>query len=767
MSFTFSPPPAVPRDMIEEHLHRAYGLRGNLLAISAERDQNFRVSGPSGDLLLKVCAADEGFALAEAQVNALAHIAATAPDLPVPRVVPAQSGNLVTALPTERDAHPVILLQWLPGDVLGRDAEKHLAEIGALLARLGKALRGFGHPALLERNLVWDVTRASALLPFTHLLGASWQRRAEALIQSFEHDAKPALRCLRAQPIHGDVHPFNTLLHQDRISGIIDFGDMIHAPLVVDPANTIADCLSASADMDSTFSQVLAAYHAQVPLERDEAALVVPLVKMRLVTSAIIALMRKNAGLALTFSIEELCSDGLSTLEQVEAREQHLTTLCLDLTGHHARTSIPATHVMSRRLAAMGPKPLLFYSKPLHILRGEGVWLHADDGRAYLDCYNNVAHVGHAHPTVADAVARQLHTLNTNTRYLTDEAIRYAEELKATLHPSLDTVIFVNSGSEANDVAWRMAQAFAGHRGALCMEFAYHGITDAIAGFSSSNYPEGKWNFPHIRQIEAPDVYRGRYRADHPEPGENYAALADAAIADLKDAGFGVAYAIVDSAFMTNGILDAPAGYVQAVVQRVHQAGGLFVADEVQSGFGRLGSHMWGHQRHGVTPDFVTIGKPAGNGYPIGAVITRAEILARFVTETGPFFSTFGGGNAACAAGLAVLDIMRREGLMQNAARVGAEFANNLRKLMQRHEIIGDVRGMGLAVGVELVTERRGRTPARAQTRRMLDLMREEGVLIGSDGKHGNVLKLRPPLVFSHDNATQVVAALDRAFSRL
>jgi 4-aminobutyrate aminotransferase-like enzyme len=409
----------------------------------------------------------------------------------------------------------------------------------------------------------------------------------------------------------------------------------------------------------------------------------------------------------------------------------------------------------------------LFYSDPLHMVKGEGVWLTASDGRRYLDCYNNVPHVGHCNPHVVEAVSRQLRVLNTNTRYLTNEAVNYAERLKATLDPSLDTVIFVNSGSEANDVAWRMAKAWTGNRGLVAMDFAYHGVTEASDAMSPSNYPAGKFVKPHVRQIEAPDDYRGPYRRGDNDLAGKYAALIDPEIDALRQQGLGVALGILDSAFMTNGILDAPIGYVKSLVEKLHAAGGLFVADEVQSGFGRMAPAYWGHQHHGVTPDFVTIGKPAGNGYPVGAIITRAAILDKFVGETGPFFSTFGGGNAACAAGIAVMDVIEHDGLVQRAAQVGQKFRDRLRELMQQHEIIGDVRGVGLATGVELVHDRATLEPAAAEAKQLLNLLRDNGVLIGSDGKFGNVLKLRPPLVFETEHVEIAISAFDRALSRL
>jgi 4-aminobutyrate aminotransferase-like enzyme len=348
---------------------------------------------------------------------------------------------------------------------------------------------------------------------------------------------------------------------------------------------------------------------------------------------------------------------------------------------------------------------------------------------------------------------------------VTDEAVAYAERLVATLDPSLSAVLYVNSGSEANDVAWRLAKAWTGKSGGLTMEFAYHGITDAANAFSPSNWQTGLFP-PHMRTVPPPDDYRGPFRRGEPDLGIRYAALIDEPIHSLEKSGPGVAAMMVDSAFMSNGMIEAPAGYVRAVCDKVRAAGGLFIADEVQSGFGRMGSAMWGHQHHGIVPDVVTVGKPAGNGHPIGVVMTRPEILDRF-TGAASFFSTFGGNNVSCAAGKAVLDVIRDENLIENARKVGAYLKLGLRGLKSRHSLIGDVRGTGLALGVELVRDRISLEPATQETARLLNLIRDEGVLVGSEGKYANILKIRPPIVLTVEQADIAIAATDRAFARL
>jgi 4-aminobutyrate aminotransferase-like enzyme len=310
-----------------------------------------------------------------------------------------------------------------------------------------------------------------------------------------------------------------------------------------------------------------------------------------------------------------------------------------------------------------------------------------------------------------------------------------------------------------------MAREWTGNRGALSQEFAYHGITEAIDALSPSALRAAKTP-PHVRTILGPDGYRGPHKHGTPDLGALYAQDADRAIADLAEAGMKPAALITDSAFLTNGVLEPVPGYLSALYEKVRAAGGLCIADEVQSGFGRMGDHFWGYQHHGVSPDFVTIGKPAGNGHPIGVVLTRPEILDHFLNQTA-FFSTFGGNNVSCAAGLAVLDEIHDRDLLANSSATGARFKAGLQDLARKYPIIGDVRGMGLVFGLELVLDQQAKTPAPTETARLIDLMRDEGILAGSEGVHGNIVKMRPPLVFSAGNCDEALAALDRSLSRL
>jgi 4-aminobutyrate aminotransferase-like enzyme len=416
--------------------------------------------------------------------------------------------------------------------------------------------------------------------------------------------------------------------------------------------------------------------------------------------------------------------------------------------------------LIERRERLLGPAYRLFYAHPVHLVRGEGVWLYDADGSAYLDVYNNVASVGHCHPHVVAALSRQAATLNTHTRYLTDGILDYAERLLALFPDELAHVMFTCTGSEANDLAYRAAKAFTGGTGVIVTELAYHGVTIAISEMSPS-LGDGIRLAPHVRTVPAPDAYRG-----DGDVGEAFAANVRAAIADMQAHGIKPAALLVDTIFSSDGVFADPAGFLSPAAAAIREAGGLMIADEVQPGFGRTGAGMWGFARHGIVPDIVTMGKPMGNGHPMAAMVARPEILESFGKRT-RYFNTFGGNPVSCAVGMAVLDVIENESLIENARAVGAYLRDGLRGLANMHEIIGDIRGAGLFIGVELVTDRATKAPATAATAKLVNGLREKRILISAAGPHANVLKIRPPLVFSRDNADLFLAAIDDVLTGL
>lgn len=419
--------------------------------------------------------------------------------------------------------------------------------------------------------------------------------------------------------------------------------------------------------------------------------------------------------------------------------------------------------LLQRRFRVMGPNSPLFYDKPLHLVRGEGVWVFDADGNRYLDAYNNVPHVGHSHPHVVAALGRQAAILNTHTRYLDENIVSYAERLTALFDPTLSMTAFCCTGSEANELALRIARDCSGGQGILSTAWAYHGNTAAVMQVSSLFTPAGQRG-PYVRTVPVMDPYRDRAGRSDEALATAYADDVKRAIAEFAAAGIRFAGLIFCTAFSSEGLPTVPPGFMAKALAHVHSAGGYFIADEVQGGFGRLGSHLWGHQKLQVIPDIVTLGKPMGNGHPLAGVITRPELLNAF-TERNMYFNTFGGNPVSAAVGNAVLDVLEEERLVENAAAVGSYTLGRLQGLAERHNLIGDVRGAGLFFAVELVSDRRTKAPATAETKRLVNRMRERGVLISRIGMHDNILKIRPPMPFSRQHADLLVSTLDEALA--
>jgi len=431
--------------------------------------------------------------------------------------------------------------------------------------------------------------------------------------------------------------------------------------------------------------------------------------------------------------------------------------------GFAGRTAYaPPPDLLPRRRRLLGPSLSVAYRQPIHVVRGIGAYLYDEVGRAYLDCVNNVAHVGHEHPRVVRAARDQMGVLNTNTRYLHEAVLRYAERLTALMPEPLSVCFFVNSGSEANELALRLARAHTGGRGVVVLDGAYHGNTQGLIDVSPYKFdgPGGEGAPSWVRVAPTPDEYRGLYRSEDPHRAERYAAHVAEACADLAASDVGLAAFLAESVLSCAGQIEPPPGFLSAAYARARAAGAVCIADEVQIGFGRLGEAFWGFELQGATPDIVTLGKPIGNGHPMGAVVTTRAIAESFATGM-EFFSTFGGNPVSAVTGLAVLDVIEDEGLREHAAHVGEDLRAGLAALAARHPLVGDVRGRGLFLGVELVRDRDARTPAPEVTRYVVERARARRVLLSSDGPDHNVLKIKPPLCLSSADARRLVEVLD------
>ena len=425
-------------------------------------------------------------------------------------------------------------------------------------------------------------------------------------------------------------------------------------------------------------------------------------------------------------------------------------------------TTEAVAELLARRWRRLGPSLSLSYRTPLHIVRGEGAYLYDAEGRAYLDCVNNVAHVGHAHPRVVDAGIAQMRLLNTNTRYLHEAVLTYAERLVALLPDHLEVCFFTNSGSEANELALRLARAASGRPDVACVDVAYHGNTQRLVEVSpyKFNGPGGAGQRDDVQVVPLPDGYRGRHRGADPNVALAYVDEAHQVLEAARAAGHPAGALIAEAIPSVAGQIVPPPGWLARLFDAARFVGAVPIADEVQVGFGRVGIAPWAFVAQDASPDIVTMGKPIGNGHPLGAVVTTRAIADAFANGM-EYFNTFGGNPVSAAIGLAVLDVIEEEGLQEHARVTGERLLAGLRELQARHEPIGDVRGMGLFVGVELVRDPATREPDAALASELVNRAVERGVLLSTDGPDHNVLKIKPPLVFSAEDADRLVETID------
>ncbi len=748
------PAPDLDLDALHSSLAGSWGLTGELTPVHGERDRNFRFETSDGRYLLKVHNPADGEAVLDLQHSALWHVAAVAPDLPVPAVVSTQDGRSWLQL-TGRDGRSSLawVMTWLDGrhpqpEML---AAPQLRDWGSTAARLGRALRGFVHPAA-SYPIAWDIRRLPQLRSRLPAVDADRRPTIERVLDRFESQVAPALRTLRAQVVHNDLAPANVLVDDAlTVTGITDFGDMTHTVLVCDLAVATADVLSGREGGLELAPEVLAGYDSITPLEPGELALVADLMAARYAAAILITGWRtQQQGWAPEIDdeayhqLEAMLDIGLDVLTA-----RFTAAVRAGSPGRRpGRRSSPYPPRSTEELLQARARTLggleLSYARPLHLVRGRGVFLEAADGRRYLDAYNNVPVLGHSHPVVVDAVCSQLATLNTNSRYLHEAPLELAQRLLATLPDRFDRVLLVNSGSEANDLAWRIARHATGGSGGIATRWAYHGVTEATFAFSPESWGDAN-PARHMRLVEPP-------------PGSPSAVVE--AVGDLAASGHRVAAMLVDGVFTSDGILGPAHQWTVAAASAVHDAGGLYVADEVQAGHGRTGDALWSFLAGDVPADLVTLGKPMGNGYPVAAVVGPAELVDPFVEGT-DYFSTFGGGTAACAAALAVLRVLEQDRVVDRVAALGARLAAALRDVAVDSAELAGVRGWGLAVGVDVVDPATSR-PDPQRAGRIVENMRDRGVLIGRTGRDGATLKIRPPLIFGAEHVdllTQVLSA--------
>ncbi len=734
------------------------------VSLGSERDQTFLLTGPGGERvgILKISNAAESIATLDMEALVVAHVRRVDPGLPLAAPRPIIGTADLTAAASYRApvqvgnaTHWLRVYPVLPGLMRTDPLELRddaVAAWGETVARLAKAMRGFTHPAA-HRDLPWDLKSIPLVREMVpSIRNPQWRAAAARALERYDATIAPQWESLRAQVVHGDLNIDNALLDSNGfITGIIDFGDMSHTALITDLASVI-DSLALGRPGDEALRVarlILDGYQRVTPLEAEELRLIGDAWAARTAAGLAIPSWRSAQGLAeAEFAERDLAGLAEMLTHLIETGFDEVATLVSGIGPTPARAGLQA-----RRDAVFGPamEPLS-YDEPLLVDRAEGVWIFEPDGRRYLDAYNNVPCVGHAHPRVTEAIARQSRRINTHLRYLHPLAIELAERLVESCPPGLDTVLFVNSGTEANDLAWRLARHNTGRRGALCTAFAYHGISEAIAPMSPETLGETGYArdlSAHVERWAPPDAYR----AAHLDPADFSAALERLVARDCPPAAV-----ILDGVLQSDGVRVLTKEYAGALEATARAAGALWIADEVQGGHGRTGA-MWSFERLGITPDFVTLGKPMGNGHPIAAVITRRELVEGFGRES-VLFSTFGGNPVSAAAGLAVLDVLADERVLPRVARAGEALRDAVLDAVAGVDFVGDVRGVGLANGIEIVVDRASKTPDSSRAVRLRDELKRNGVLVGTTGADGNVLKVRPPLAFTEREVPYFVGAL-------
>jgi len=721
-----SPIPCWELAEVTAMLVRVFDLEGDLTPLPGERDQNLRLDSSDGGFVIRIANPAEDLAVLDMQQAALEHIARWPGGPPVPEARRTADGRRVA----EVEGHGVVVSTFLSGEMLRETpGAVGVFDVGAAMGGLQRSLQGFFHPAA-GRTLLWDARKVAQLEPMLSAIEEpDLRHRVANVIERVGRDMVPILDSLPAQVIHNDFTPDNLLVSGATLSGVVDFGDMVHGPRVMDVAVAASYLIAGAADPGAVMGELCRGVQTTVSLAAEELEVLPDLVAARLCQSITIGAWRatrhpENAEYILGDA--EPAREALQSLMALD-RSELLDRVFIAAGVPVARHPAPTAKVLATRRRVLAPGLHLSYEAPLHLVSGDGVWLRDAAGRRYLDAYNNVVHVGHGHPLIARTLASQTRRLNTNTRYLTDEVVAYATRLTALLPDGLDVCYFTNSGSEANDLAWRIAHTVTGNDGVVVTEYAYHGSTTAVMAMSPEELRPDQWE-PWVATV--------------PPPGDHDAVVA------IDGLGWAPAALIFDTIFSSDGIFDPPGEYLDASAAAIRDAGGLYIADEVQAGLGRVGNRMWGFATGSAIPDIVTLGKPIGNGHPIGAVVTTEEIARRFADEA-YFFSTFGGNTVSAAVGTAVLDVTETEGLPERAERVGDYLRAAIRQMSGP---VVAVRGAGLFIGMEVEDA--------ATADAIVEGLRTRGVLVGTTGPSGNVVKIRPPIVFEERHADVLTQAL-------
>ena len=745
-----------------------YDFSGEISRLAGE-NENYLIKKNDGTcFVLKLADDDTTAGMIEIEHIATERLIDAKLDVSLPRVILTRTGSVQACLMTkDRKEIRGRLLEFVQGkawcDALPATNEQ-LEDLGSIIAQMNTAMSFIIYPDS-KKTHHWDLAEADQHRPQIPLIDRPERRQIlEWVFHLYAAVAMPLFKSLPKSLIHGDINDDNVLVTDNRVSGILDFGDCLANPTICDLAIALAyHTLDEDNPLEAAAS-IIGAYHKVRPLSVDEMTVIFPLMCTRLAVSVIISAQRKKNDPTREswFVSEERAWKKLEVFSTTgPAQAAILLASKINLEPFEDRGA-SVTELLNKRQRLIAPSMSPSYDNPLKILYGKGQYLYDYNGRPFLDLYNNVCHVGHCHPKVVEAGIKQMTMLNTNTRYLYDGLTDYAQKLCDTLPEELDTCFFVNSGSEANELALRIARTYTGHKDMLVVDNAFHGHTSSMINISPYKFMgkggKGKPE-PWVHVVPVADGYRGKFKGQGKDAGTAYGNEVGKILDTIKTpiAGF-----ITESLLSCGGQVIPPREYFKTAFKHVRDAGGLCIMDEVQTGFGRVGSRFWAFDLQDVVPDIVVMGKPIGNGHPMSAVVTRKEIAASFDNGM-EFFATFGGNPVSCAIGMAVLDVIEKENLQEHAKQIGARMLEGLKKLKGRHDIIGDVRGIGLFIGIELVKDRNTLTPATQKTSEMVNRMKNRGILLGSDGPFNNVIKIKPPMVITKEDADMFVRVFDDA----
>ncbi len=781
MTIAKAVPPRFSISEVKQISRQLYGIvPADIKDLGSYIDQNLLIVDPHGQqYLLKLHDQTETRGVLELQNDVMRYLADKVQGVSFPEVYLTLNGEECPSVTdSEGVQHFVRMLHYLPGVLLkdiATSSDSLLQDIGRIVGSMDRALISFQHPAASRADLPWDLKNASRTGKLSHYITDPHKRRmVEFFLMKFDNEVSEILSDLPKSVVHNDTHRYSILVNVENpgdefVTGVFDFGDTVYTHTVCNLAICLSDIMVQCKDPVRGAAIVVGAYHQQKLLSEEEISILFYLIATRISLYICLAAYHREADPENTHAQvkeEQKCKllETLLAINPIYALDAFRSACGMqDLTSERKQQ---AEANLTKRKQCFAESLYTHYQEPLHLTGGALQYLFDDQGNSYFDCVNNVCQWGHSHPHIVRSAQKQIARLNTNSRYVFEQMGGYAEKLLSTFPDPLSVVFFVNSGSEANDLAMRMARTVNGQRDMIVLDKAYHGNSQACTDISPHRVDRpGKPGLPeHVHKAIVPDVLRGPYKATDPDAGIRYAEDVGRILNDIEAQGRAPAAFIAESLVGTGGQFVLPPGYLESVYDQVRGKGGLCIADEVQVGFGRTGINTWCFESQGVVPDIVTMGKPIGNGHPMAAVVTTREIADQF-DQGITFFNTFGGNPVSCAIGMAVLEVLEGEALESHVVKLYDRLIKGLKQLKARYPFIADVRGQGLYIGIELVKDGNTLEPATDMAKAVVEQMKtEQKILLNTNGYENHIIKIKPPLIIGNKDIDRLVDSLDQVF---